>query len=90
MTQICIPVPTREAVAWGLADLLKDAFRVPEPAVFWYTYLTDHPEQVLSILSDYGTKHPENAPSVAVLTDALRAVTEDEQKAVERAAVSLV
>lgn len=88
-TPICIPIPTRESIAYALASLLERAFCVPEPEVFWYTYVNDSPEKVQGILSHFGAKHPEEMDNVKTIKEALTAVTEDELAAVAKAAEAL-
>lgn len=89
MTNIIIPIPTREAIAHWLKDLFADVCKTEEADMFWYTLVDEKPETVLGILNHYEEKHPETREDIDMLRKAIQAVTEDEQGAVEAAAVNL-
>ena len=90
MTNIIIPIPTREAIAHWLKDLFADVCKTEEADMFWYTLVDEKPELVLGILGHYETKHPEVKEDMDILRKAIRAVTKDEQGAFEEVAEGIL
>lgn len=89
MANIIIPIPTRETIAYWMKDLFRNLCNTEDADLFWYTMIEEKPELALHILDHYQEKHPEAEDDVNVLRGAIQAVTEDEQGAVEAAAVNL-